>query len=42
MVPIGDPESRGKKLKKSVEVLLVERPVWDLDLPERFAASYDR
>lgn len=43
MVSLDDPEARKRKKKNDgVEVVLIERPIWDLDLPERFATSYER
>jgi U3 small nucleolar RNA-associated protein 4 len=31
-----------EKIDAAMEVVLVERPVWDLDLPPRFASSHER
>ena len=41
MVPLEDSEQQAKD-NDVVEVVLIERPVWDLDLPERFTSSYER
>jgi len=32
----------GEKTDAAMEVVLVERPVWDLDLPPRFVSSHER
>lgn len=35
-------EIEEEKKDKAMEVVIVERPLWDLDLPPRFVSSYER